>query len=212
MKPGEARRGEERRRGNAEIESTTRGAASVFRSTSENRGRPIKTYSRTSLVKTLTLFSPPPPRLEQVDFAINITRLRFFFPFLIDIDGGNCRSAIIKSGKKGWLSGIKLFRWCECRFPKRIKRKGGKGGGSMNRKGPKLREKCDVIVFYVMELNASLLPFCHAQGEAFFFSFFLFFFFFSIRSQQLSLPLVPLKATKRPGTVAKSSGFENADP
>ena len=80
-KPGEARRGEERRRGNAEFESTTRGAASVFRSTSENRGRPIKTYSRTSLVKTLTLFSPPPPRLEQVDFAINITRLRFFFSF-----------------------------------------------------------------------------------------------------------------------------------
>lgn len=70
----------------------------------------------------------------------------------------------------------------------------------MNRKGPKLREKCDVIVFYVMELNASLLPFCHAQGELFSFFFF--------RSQQLSLPLVPLKATKRPGTVAKSFGFE----
>lgn len=55
---GEARRGEERRKGNAEIESTTRGVAPVFRSTNENRGRPIKTYSRTSLVKTLTLFSP----------------------------------------------------------------------------------------------------------------------------------------------------------
>lgn len=51
----------------------------------------------------------------------------------------------------------------------------GKGrGGSMNRKGPKLREKCDVIVFYVMELNASLLPFCHAQGELFSFFFFPF--------------------------------------
>lgn len=123
---GEARRGEERRKGNAEIESTTRGVAPVFRSTNENRGRPIKTYSRTSLVKTLTLFSQVGTGRLRDKYHASLFFF-FFLSFLIDINGGNCRSVIIKGGKKGWLSGIKLFRWCECRFPKRIKRKGGRG-------------------------------------------------------------------------------------